>query len=294
MPESVALVVNPAAGRGRGPAAAGLVEPVLREAGLATHLVRGTDAADTVLQTRRALDGGIGSVAVIGGDGLLHALLPDLVRTGVPVGLVPAGTGNDIARLLDIPRRDPVAAARIIAAGHVRTIDLAQVGTRFVATVVAAGFDALVTERANAMTWPRGQMRYNLATLVELGVFRPLHYRLDLDGRRHDVPAMLVAVGNGPSYGGGLRICEGADPHDGLLDVVVIGPLSRPSLLRLFPRLSRGTHVTHPAYSHLRVHEVTISCDGVVAYGDGERLGALPLTVRAVPRALRVHVAAPP
>ena len=132
-------------------------------------------------------------------------------------------------------------------------------------------------------------MRYNLATLAELRVFRPLRYTLELDGVTRDLEAMLVAVGNMASYGGGLRMCEGAEPDDGLLDVVVIKPVSKPELVKVFPRLFKGTHVTHPQYERHRVSSVSIAAPGVVAYADGERVGPLPMTVRVLPGALRVY-----
>ena len=131
--------------------------------------------------------------------------------TATPLGIIPAGTGNDVARYFDIPRKDPDAAADRVIAGRTRTVDLARSGSRYFVTVLAAGFDAVVNERANRMTWPKGQMRYNIATLAELRVFEPLPYTLA--ARRPAglaLDAMLVAVGNGPSFGGGLRITEGA------------------------------------------------------------------------------------
>jgi diacylglycerol kinase (ATP) len=131
-------------------------------------------------------------------------------------------------------------------------------------------------------------MRYNLATLAELRVFRPLPYTLCLDGTTLHREAMLVAVGNGPSFGGGLRITEGAEIDDGWLDVVVIGPMSKLELVRTYPKLYTGTHVRHPQYEHHRVRSVTVAAPGIVGYADGERLGALPLTVDVVPRALHV------
>jgi diacylglycerol kinase (ATP) len=155
---------------------------------------------------------------------------------------------------------------------------------------MASGFDSKVNERANEMTWPRGNMRYNLAILAELREFEPLAFRLTLDGETIEREAMLVAVGNGPSFGGGLRICEGASMDDGLLDVVVINPVSKPKLLRVFPKLYRGTHVTLPEFERHRVREVTLSSPGIVAYGDGERLGPLPVRSWVRPAALRVLV----
>jgi diacylglycerol kinase (ATP) len=133
-------------------------------------------------------------------------------------------------------------------------------------------------------------MRYNLATLAELRTFRPIPYVLDIDGEEHRFDASTVAVGNGSSFGGGLRIAEGALLDDGLLDVVVIGPISKVELVRTYPKLFKGTHVHHPEYHHYPARTVTVAAPGVVAYADGERIGALPLTVEVVPQALRVLV----
>ena len=167
-------------------------------------------------------------------------------------------------------------------------IDLARCGTKYFITVLAAGFDAIVNERANTMSWPKGQMRYNIAMLAELRTLKPLDYTLDLDGETRRVDAVLVAVGNGPCFGGGLRITEGAEIDDGLLDVVIIRPLSRTKLVRTYPRLFKGTHTTIPEYEHHRVRSITIDTPGIVAYADGERFGPLPITVECVPGVLRV------
>ena len=228
------------------------------------------------------------ALIVVGGDGMVHLACQALAGSELPLGVIPAGTGNDTARSVGIDRKDPRKAANAVIRGHVRVVDLADVAGTRVATVVATGFDAKVNERANQMTWPSGQMRYNLATLAELRTFRPLSYQLELDGEHHRLEAMLVAVGNGPSFGGGLRITEGALLDDGLLDVVIIKPMSKAGLVRTYPKLFKGTHVTVPQYEHHRVRSVTIAAPGVVAYADGERFGALPVTVDCVPGALNV------
>ena len=223
-----------------------------------------------------------------GGDGMVHLATQAVATTDTRLGIIPTGTGNDVARYFDLPRQDPLAAADRVIAGRTRTVDLARSGSRFFVTVLAAGFDAIVNERANRMTWPRGQMRYNLATLLELRTFEPLPYTLDLDGEVRRLDAMLVAVGNGPSFGGGLRITEGALLDDGLLDVVVIKPMSKPGLVRTYPKLFTGTHVTVPQYEHHRVSCVTVAAPGIVSYADGERFGPLPLTIECAPGALTV------
>ncbi len=284
----VAVLVNPTAGRGRGRAAGTMALTRLRDAGFAVRELLAEDAADGQRLARDAVAGGAWALVVVGGDGMVHLGTQAVAETGTHLGLVPAGTGNDVARYLDLPRRDPVAAVDRVIASTPRRLDLARTGATYFVTVLAAGFDAVVNERANAMTWPRGQMRYNLATLAELRTFAPLTYTLELDGVTQRREAMLVAVGNGPSFGGGLRITEGADLHDGLLDVVVIGPMSKPGLVRAYPRLFTGTHVRLPQYEHHRVAEVTVAAPGIVAYADGERVGPLPLTVRSVPGGLSV------
>ena len=282
------MLTNPSAGGGRGERAAGLAVARLRESGCAVRELRGRDGAEARDLARAAVAEGVPTLAVCGGDGMVHLAAQVLAGTATELGVIPTGTGNDVARYLGIPRRDPRAAADVVVAGKARSIDLARAGETYFVTVLAAGFDALVNERANQMTWPHGQMRYTLATLAELRVFEPLHYDLELDGEACQLDAMLVAVGNGPSFGGGLRITEGAELDDGLLDVVWFSPMSRGELVRTYPRLYNASHVRHRCYHHRRVRRVSVSSPGVVAYADGERLGSLPLTVDVAPSALRV------
>lgn len=288
MAREIALLTNPSAGGGRGWRTAAIALPRLREAGFVVRSLEGREVEEARDLARQAVADGVESLVVVGGDGMVHLAVNELVHTDTSLGIIPAGSGNDAARYFGVPRKDPQAAADVVVAGHVRTVDVGRVGATHFLCVLSAGFDAVVNERANQMRWPTGQMRYNLATLAELRVFRPLHYTLDLDGEVRHVEAMLVAVGNGPSFGGGLRITEGADLDDGLLDVVLFHPVSKVELMRTYPKLFSGTHTTHPAYEHQRVRRVTVAAPGVVAYADGERIGALPLTVEAVPRALKV------
>ena len=287
MPE-IALLTNPVAGRGRGARARAAALPRLRDAGFVVRDLQGSDADEALALAHQCVADGVESLVVCGGDGMVHLAVQALAGTPVRLGLIPAGSGNDVARYFDLPRRDPVAAADRVIASRTRTVDLARSGSSYFVTVLAAGFDAVVNERANTMTWPRGQMRYNLATLAELRTFEPLHYTIELDGVVRQLDAMLVAVGNGPSFGGGLRITEGALLDDGLLDVVIIKTMTKPDLVRTYPKLFRGTHTTHPQYEHHRVARVTVATPGITAYADGERFGRLPLTIECVPRALTV------
>lgn len=291
MARRLGFLVNPTAGKGKHAQAVQAVQARLAQRGDEVTHLQGRDGAEAA-DIAKAAVGQYDALVVMGGDGMVHLAIQALAGSGIPLGIIPTGTGNDVARFLDLPRKNVLAAADVVAAGYRRTVDLARVGSQHYATVLAAGFDSLVSERANKMTWPRGQMRYNLATLAELRVFEPIPYVLELDGRRTELEAMLVAVGNGPSYGGGLRMCEGAVLDDGLLDVVIIKPITKPELIKVYPRLSKGTHVTHPAYEHHLVSSVSVAAPGIVAYADGERLGPLPMSVECAPGAIELFVPA--
>jgi diacylglycerol kinase (ATP) len=285
---SIALLTNPTAGKGKGARAAAGALPRLRAAGFTVADLVGRDADEARVLAEAAVADGAEALVVCGGDGLVHLGAQVVAGTDTPLGIIPAGTGNDVARYLDLPRTDPAAAADVVIGSRRRRIDLARSGDRYFVTVLAAGFDANVNERANRMSWPKGQMRYNLATLAELRTFEPIPYTLELDGATRRLDAMLVAVGNGPSFGGGLRITEGALFDDGMLDVVIIKPMTKPDLIRTYPKLFKGTHIHHPQYEHHRVREVTVAAPGIVTYADGERFGALPLTISCAPDALTV------
>lgn len=284
------LFVNPVSGRRRAVGLAFEAADLLAEAGHQVQTIIGTDVDDAERQLDLAIADRIDNVVVVGGDGQIHSVLGRIAHSDLTLGLIPAGTGNDTARVLGIPRDDLAAAVDLITTGATRRIDLAKAGNSYVSTVVASGFDSKVNERANAMTWPRGNIRYNIAMLAELRVFVPLEFDLTLDGKSMPTEAMLVAVGNGPSFGGGMRICEGAEIDDGLLDVVIVEPISKIELIKVFPKVYKGTHLDHPAVVRHQVREVTIASPSVVAYGDGERLGLLPLNVTVEPAALRVFV----
>lgn len=284
----IVLLANPVAGSGGTARTRQLVLDRFTGAGLSVRVVANDDPTVALDEIHTAVLGGTDAVVALGGDGTVHLALQAVAGTDVPLGIVPCGTGNDSARALDIPLKDPLAAVDLVLAGRTRLVDAARAGDRWFLTVLAAGFDAVVNERANRMSWPRGQARYTIATVVELSTFKPLPYTIDLDGVPLTTDAMLVAVGNGPSFGGGLRITEGAVIDDGLLDVVVIQPVSKLELVRTYPKLFRGTHTSHPQYVLHRARRVTVATPGVVAYADGERLGPLPLTIECIPSALKV------
>lgn len=288
MSRRIALVVNPTSGRGRGARIAPAVRERLAAAGLIVDVHTTTCAEDVGRISAEVVASGADAVALIGGDGTIHLGAQVLANSGMPFGVIPAGTGNDFARGLGVPLKDPAAAADLVIAGRTRAVDLAVAKDEFITTVVAGGFDSLVNKRANAMSWPKGSSRYTVATLAELRTFTPLEYVVTIDGEPVETKAMLVAVGTGPTYGGGLQICAGAEIDDGMLDITIIKPVSRMTLLQLFPKLSKGTHVGHPAVQALRGRSVRIDSPGITAYADGEPLGPLPVDIGVAPGALTV------
>ncbi|MFF2995456.1 diacylglycerol kinase [Streptomyces sp. NPDC057950] len=295
MTSEITLFVNPTAGRGRGARAAQPAASALRAAGFSVRTVLGENAADALSRAREAVKGGTGALIAVGGDGMAHLALQAVAGTRTPLGLVAAGTGNDFARALGLPLGDPAAAGRQIAeslkGARLRDVDLGRVNGTWFGTVLASGFDSRVNDRGNRMRRPSGRVKYDLAMLAELAAFRPVRYRMTLDdGGTREIEATLVAVGNGSSYGGGMKICADADLGDGLFDITVVGPCTRRTLLRVFPKVYRGTHLSHPVVSVHRAARIELVADGLTGYADGEPLGPLPLTARCVPGAVRVAI----
>jgi len=291
----IGLIINPTSDKGRG-AALGLE--------LASRLkTEGHEVVDLSDETAsgardRALAGiaaGLDVLAVTGGDGTVNLWVNLCAGTETVLAIVAAGTGNDIARALQLPLRDALGAARVISGGTVRTIDAglhtdAHGVEHWFAGVLGAGFDSVVNERANSWGWPKGPMRYNLAIARELPVFKPIPYVIEVDGVRHSTQAMLVAVGNGPSYGGGMRVCPDASFDDGLFDILIVHQISTFEFLKVFPKVFSGKHVGHPAVEILRGGKVRLEASGIVSYADGERFAPLPMVTQIVPAALNVLV----
>ncbi|MEY9891215.1 diacylglycerol kinase (ATP) [Catenulispora sp. MAP12-49] len=303
-PDHVVALINPTSAKGAGAEAGRRAVAALRAAGIQVTDIVGRDAFDG---EQRAADALLkdpdAALVVVGGDGMVSAGLRLLTAEPERVlGVIPAGTGNDTARSLGIPLKDPEAAAQVIAAGQVGEIDLgeATVGTgtsaevvRRFATVLACGLDSKVNDRANQMSWPRGKRRYDLAMLLELPRFKAPAFRIVLDGTSVDAECMLVAVGNGPSYGGGMLVCPEARMDDGRFQLTAVRRISKPTLLTIFPKVFSGRHVNHPKVDVHHAAEVELHAENVSCWADGERIGALPVTLRTLPGALRVFRPAP-
>jgi diacylglycerol kinase (ATP) len=287
------MLTNPASGHGSAPHAAERAVARLQQRGVDVVAIAGTDAEHARRLVDGALERGMDALVVVGGDGVISLALQVLAQTDIPLAIVPAGTGNDHAREFRIPARDPEAAADIVVDGMADTIDLGRIkgadGTdRWFGTVMAAGFDSLVTDRTNRMRWPHGRMRYNVAMIAELSKLRLLPFRLTFDGEELNTQLTLAAFGNTKSYGGGMLICPDADPTDGLLDATMVASASRTKLIRLFPTVFKGTHVNLDEVRTARARTITVDSPGINAYADGEYVCPLPVEVSAVPAALKI------
>jgi diacylglycerol kinase (ATP) len=297
----ITLVVNPASNNGAAASIGHRIAARLQPDARVRMLCGASEAESIELLGSAAEDAD--AVIVCGGDGIAHLAANALAEQDVPLGIIPAGTGNDTAAALGVPT-DPMAAAdallAALLAGSVTRVDLGYCQAagalppshgRWWLTMLYGGFDSAVNERANRLRWPSGPRRYDVAIALELLRLRPRLIRLVLDdGTDLELPVTLVAIANGPGYGGGKLIAPDAKMDDGIFDVTVVGPVSRLTLAKLAPTLPRAGHVGHPAVTRYRTREVCFAGDSVVAYADGERIAPLPLTTRCVPAALPVLV----
>jgi diacylglycerol kinase (ATP) len=286
------LVINPVSGQGKGTTIGTYVAGYLNQRGVDFTIVSGnsshtmSDHLRSFLEKTSECNGVIG----VGGDGLMHHILQVVVPFQIPFALIPAGTGNDFQRTLgwDLESVD-VQLDRVITTEST-PIDLGIVDGEWFGAILSTGFDAVVNEKANTMKWPKGPLKYNAAIAVELPRFRPRHFEIVLDDRTISTEAMLIAVANGRSYGGGMNVCPNANIYDGLFDVMVLHPVSKVEFIKVFPRVFAGNHLSHPAVEIVRSKSVRID-SGAVAYADGERIGQLPVSANCISSAVHTWVA---
>src|SRR6266511_4035724 len=258
---AVVVVANPTAGRGKGARLIPKVDALLRSLGV-SHTLRICERADDPERLAKvAASDGTEIVAALGGDGQVGACANGLFGTESALAVIPAGTGNDFARHIGLDRKDPLAAVRLLSSPTFRSIDVVKVTTRerqrYYVNIGVAGFDFVVR----------------------------------VDGKEHAFRGMMLAVGNGTSYGGGMRVTPDARSDDGLLDVCVIQELPKWQFVKTFPKVFSGKHVEHRAVTMLRGREIEMTADRPFqVYADGEPVGRLPATFSVVPSALRVVV----
>ena len=292
----IVVAMNPRASFGKNEHAGADAARMLSSAGHDVIALRENDYSALENVTRDALRPE-SVLVVVGGDGMVHLGAHLAREKEVALGIIPAGTGNDLARHLGLPLGSiPAATAHLIQAleSAPQHIDVGVAtsphGTEHpFACVFSAGFGALVNERANRLRLIRGRHRYTVALLIELAQLRPITYTLTIDGVEETGSYLLVAVANSQSFGGGMKVTPDASLVDGKLDVFTLEPLSRLAFLRIYPRVFRGLHVSDPRVHIRQASSVQVASAGIVAYADGERLEELPLTVTVEPARLAVY-----
>ncbi len=278
-----AVVINPVSGQGRGALLGTEVAGYLSRNKLEYQIVTGNSAATLTENFERFLKRNPNAQGVfsVGGDGLAHILLQKVTPLQIPMAVIPGGTGNDLVRTFGWPLDSIDAYLDYIISHDPTSIDLGLVDGEWFGAILSTGFDSVVNERANTLKWPKGPNKYNAAIAIELPRFRPRHYEITLDDRTISTEAMLIAVANGTSYGGGMKVCPNADIRDGLFDVMILHPISKLEFLKVFPKVFKGTHISHPQVEIVRSSKVRIEAQAV-AYADGERIGQLPIQAECV------------
>jgi len=277
-----AIAINPASGHGKGIAFGEKVVQYFSDHKLEYRVFSAQSAVDL----RVSLDSFLSTnecngVVSVGGDGLAHLILQLTVPRHIPFAVMPAGTGNDIVRTLGWSLDEIDGYLDRVTSEPAQPFDLGNVDGEWFAAILSTGFDSVVNERANALSWPKGPQRYNVAIALELPKFKPLNYEITLDTHSFETEAMLIAIGNGRSYGGGMYVCPQAQMHDGLFDIMILEPVSKIEFLKVFPKVYSGSHINHPKVKMYRSARVSLVADAV-AYADGERIGTAPISAECV------------
>lgn len=293
--KTLGLIINPTSGGGKGAVLGAEFAAGLKNLGIDYLDLSAATAVEALAKGKAAItDGLIDGLVVLGGDGMVHLGANLVAETSIPLMVVGAGTGNDSARLFGMPIHDIPASLKYLSdnIANVRLVDAARVtnasGIRTFFGSVSAGFDAIVNARANSLRFPKGRSKYSVGLFIELPKFQPIKYRIVLDGVERKLEAMLIAVANAPAYGGGMLISPSSSITDGLLDLFIVHKISRFELVRLFPKVFSGGHITHPAVEFVSAKKVELYADSVPAFADGESVGQTPLKVEILPKALKL------
>ncbi len=303
------VLINPTAGHGRGRRGGEQVLEELRARGTKVVDLSHTDPV-AAYEAAIARRGSYDALIVVGGDGMAHVGINLTAGTMIPLGLVAVGSGNDLARHLGLPvhkvsdgidvilaaaERGPLAmdALRLTpAVGQEWPHSFIPSKHRWAGCVVSAGFDSMVNARANTYKWPLGMGRYIRAVFRELQTFAPYPYAVTVDGEHTEFYGTLIALANAPSFGGGMRIAPAARANSGKIEVVMATEVTKGQLLRVFPRVYRGTHLAHPAVSVRSASSITIGpqTGGAIpkVFADGELVGEAPVTIEVVPGAVQM------
>jgi len=261
---------------------------LLQTFGLVTKVLYSRSPTNPAEFARVAVHDRCPLVVAVGGDGLVSQVASELVGSDTVLGIIPAGVGNDFARGLGIPL-DIGQACAVLAQGHARRIDVGQANGRYFFSVAGMGFAAEVNRRANQFRRLRVNALYTILTVTTLFTYEPLLFTITYDGHERRCYSWLIAVGNTWSCARGMALVPAARPDDGVLDACVVNGMGKLELLYMFPRVFRGTHIYHTGVDTLRGREISVQADRPCdIYADGERIGPLPVVLKAVPQALSV------
>lgn len=280
-----AVVINPISGKGKGATLGTEVVGYLRRSKEDYVIVSATNATDLLHNLKTLVETtNIDGIIAVGGDGLVHLVLQVAAPNSIPFTVVPAGTGNDFSRNIGTYQSSVKTIINKCLSTNPSPIDLGLVDSEYFGAILSTGFDSVVNERANVLKWPKGPARYNVSMVLELPKFSPIEYEITADGRAFSTEAMLIAIGNGSSYGGGMRVCPDADIQDGLFDVMILRPVSKFEFLRIFPSVYVGDHIHHDQVEMFRAQSISINSNAT-AYADGERVGQLPVRAECISKA---------
>lgn len=286
------LLVNPASAGGKTMRLLPQVEQALDARRAAFRVQRTKDLEHGVEQALRAIEGGEVPV-VMSGDGLLGAVGGAMAGAETPLGVIPGGRGNDLARVLGIPD-EPEEAVATLFSGHTRRIDVGEANGRRFLGIVSVGFDSEANRIANETQFLRGNLVYAYAALRTLLTWKPARFTIRVDDERMRLAGYSVSVANNKAYGGGMYIAPDAELDDGEFDIVAVGAVGKLRFLGNLPKVFKGTHVEKDEVKVFRAPHLELSASKPFpVYADGEHLTDLPASLRILPRALTVLVPGP-
>ncbi|MEJ4113566.1 diacylglycerol kinase family protein [Corynebacterium kroppenstedtii] len=297
--KKVALLSNTMSGKGAATQAALTARKILHSHGIDVTDLTGPTPEDSRHLAKTALhNDAYDALFICGGDGLVNLVLQSAVDADKPIGIIPGGTGNDHARELGIPLH-AARATRALISGVITTFDAGLMYTddgdqRYFGTIACAGFDSLVTQRTNDISWPKGRARYNVATLIEFLQFHSVPARVTLDDDTViDRHLTMLEIGNTKSYGGGMYITPYADPHDGVFDLTFVGQMNRMWAATKMFRMMNGDHEGINEITHYSAKKIRVDMPGIQAFADGEPFFNCPVTCEVVPNAVNYIVPRP-
>jgi YegS/Rv2252/BmrU family lipid kinase len=284
---SFCFLINPKAGNGRAIATFNKIKPYLNQLPINYKSIITESIEHAQIAATSALQQGE-KIAIVGGDGSARAVVGIIHELNGVLAFIPAGRGNDLARMLNIPL-NPLKACDLLTQGKEMQIDLGEINEELFLTICYIGVDSLTSEIANKQRFLKGPLVYLYAGLKAIIQCKPIHYKLTIDGTIHEHTGYMVAIANSQYYGGGMQIAPYASLQDGLLDIVLLDAISKLAMIKTLPKLYSGTHITVPGFKVLRGREIHIDAYPPIAfYADGDSISFPPATIKVIPSALKI------